>query len=109
MMDDTTRAALVLIREAAEVLADLAGQDRSLVTEMTTAMLGELLEARSDLEAVPDVAAYVRRYCDVIDGPADADPIASEILDRAAAAAAGYERGPRPLAADPLPCPDGGS
>jgi hypothetical protein len=95
MMDDTTRAALVLIREAAEVLADLEGQDLGLTLEMTVAMLGELLEAESALELVPDVAAYVRRYCDVLDGPADADPIASEILDRAAAAAAEHERGPR--------------
>lgn len=92
MMDDTTRAALVLIREAAEVLADLEGQDHALIVEMTAAMLGELLAAEGDLEQVPDVAAYVRRYCDVIDGPADADPIASEILARAAAAAAEYDQ-----------------
>jgi hypothetical protein len=88
MMDDTTRAALVLIREAAEVLADLEGQDHALIVEMTDAMLGELLKAESPLDMVPDVAAYVRRYCDVLDGPADADPIASDILARAAAKAA---------------------
>jgi len=93
MMDDTTRAALVLIREAADYLASLEGQDHTLIVEMTGDMLGELLAAESDLEQVPDIAAYVRRYCDVIDGPADADRIASAILDQAAAVAAGHETG----------------
>ncbi len=84
MMDDTARNALVLIREAADYLANLEGQDHILIIEMTISMIDKLLAAEG-LERVPDVAAYVRRYCNVIDGPADADPITAAILNHAAA------------------------
>jgi hypothetical protein len=60
---------------AVEYMADLEGQDKALVVEMSQAMLNDVIEGRG----LKPLAEYVRRYCDVIDSVADAERIASEI------------------------------
>jgi hypothetical protein len=68
-------ADLSRILAAVDYLTDIEGQDRGLVIEMSQAMLGDVIEGRGLLP----LAEYIRHYCDVIDGPADADRIAAEI------------------------------
>lgn len=60
---------------AVAYMTELDGQDRSLVIEMSQAMLNDVIE-RGQLAPMLD---YVARYCDVIDGPGDAERIAAEI------------------------------
>jgi hypothetical protein len=60
---------------AVEYLANLEGQDQGLVIEMSQAMLNDLIEGRG---LVP-MLEYIKRYCDVIDGPEDAERIAADI------------------------------
>lgn len=68
-------AQLNRIYAAVNYLADLEGQDHTLVIEMSQAML----DATINGEALLPMVEIVRRYCDVIDGPADAERIAAEI------------------------------
>lgn len=63
------------IYAAIEHFANLDGQDAMLTIEMSQAMLNDLIETGQ----LGDLAAYVRRYCDVIDGPEDAERIAADI------------------------------
>jgi hypothetical protein len=63
------------IYRAVEYMAAVEGQDRSLVIEMSQAMLSDVIEGRG----IAPMADYVRRFCDVIDSPEDADRIAAEI------------------------------
>jgi hypothetical protein len=59
---------------AVEYMASLEGQDRTLVIEMSQAMLGDITE-RGGLKPLVE---YVKRYCDVLDY--DTDPDAAERL-----------------------------
>jgi hypothetical protein len=54
---------------------ELEGQDKSLVIEMSQAMLNDVIEGRG----LSPVVDYVKRYCDVIDSADDAECIAGEI------------------------------
>lgn len=78
--DAATRHQLQLIYAATAFMADLDGQDAVLVTEMVQAMLSDLL----DTGALAGLTGYVRRYCDVIDQPGEADQISAGIRDLAA-------------------------
>jgi hypothetical protein len=60
---------------AVEYLANLEGQDRSLVIEMSQAMLNDVIEGRG----LAPMADYLRRYCDVLDGPEDAERMAADL------------------------------
>ncbi|HZI76131.1 MAG TPA: hypothetical protein VFD73_19340 [Gemmatimonadales bacterium] len=60
---------------AVEYMANLEGQDKALVVEMSQDMLNDVIEGRG----LKPLAEYIRRYCDVIDSEADAERIASEI------------------------------
>lgn len=74
-MSEPTTAQLSRIYSAVEYMTDLDGQDRTLVIEMSQEMLNDVIEGRG-LRPLVD---YVRRYCDVIDSPEDAERIAAEI------------------------------
>jgi hypothetical protein len=63
------------IDEAASYFMELEGQDRTLVVEMMQQMLGDVIAAGQ----LRPTIEYVNRYCDVIDGPEDAERIAGEI------------------------------
>ena len=54
---------------------ELDGQDRSLVLEMSLAMLSDVIDG----QGLKPMVEYVKRYCDVIDSAADAERIAGEI------------------------------
>ena len=73
-MDNDTRQALTTIRAAITVLLGKEGQDRQLIADMADTMLADLL-ADDD----QPLERYILRYCDVIDGPADAGEIMLEI------------------------------
>ncbi len=60
---------------AVDYMADLEGQDRTLVIEMSLAMLNDLIEGRG----LKPMVEYVKRYCDVIDSAADAERIAGDL------------------------------
>lgn len=60
---------------AVDHLTELEGQDRSLVIEMSQAMLNDLIET----EQLKPMREYVRRYCDVAGSAEEADEIAAEI------------------------------
>lgn len=64
-MSTLLAAELVIMRAAIAYFAELPGQDASLTVEMTEAMLDDLI-VNGELG---EMAAYVRRYCSVIDGP----------------------------------------
>lgn len=66
---------LKTIQAAITVMADLVGQNHTLVLEMAQRMLADLLD-HGELQMLD---AYVRRYCDVIDDPEGAAPIVAEI------------------------------
>ena len=66
---------LARIYAAVEYLTELEGQDRSLVIDMSQTMLSDVIE-RGQLDPMAD---YIRRFCDVIDGPADVERIAADI------------------------------
>lgn len=63
------------IYAAVDYMADLEGQDRSMVVEMSQAMLNDVIEGRG----LAPMVDYVKRFCDVLDSPADADRIAADI------------------------------
>jgi hypothetical protein len=70
-----TTTTLNRIYWAVEYMANLEGQDPSLVIEMSQAMLNDVIEGRG----LGSMIDYVARYCDVIDSAADAERIAAEI------------------------------
>jgi hypothetical protein len=72
---DAIMAELSRILSAVDYLSDLEGQCRSMVTEMSQAMLTDVIEGRG----LQPMAEYIGHYCDVLDSPADADRIAAEI------------------------------
>ena len=71
------------VQASITVLADLEGQDHTLVLEMAQRMLADILDP--DRRELLPLSKYVRHYCDVIDGPDDADPIVADIEREAAA------------------------
>lgn len=75
MANAPTTTQLNRIYFAVEYIANLEGQDRSLVIEMSQAMLNDVIEGRG----LSPMIEYVRRYCDVLDSPADAERIAADI------------------------------
>jgi hypothetical protein len=60
---------------AVDYLRELEGQDLGYLVDMSQEMLNDLIES-GDLKPM---LIYVRRYCDVIDGPDDATRIAADI------------------------------
>lgn len=54
-------------------MANLEGQDRTLVIEMSQTMLSDVIE-----DVLKPLVEYVKRYCDVIDSEADAERIVTE-------------------------------
>lgn len=74
-MSDPATTQLNRVYAAVEYFANLEGQDPVLTIEMSQAMLGDVIEGR---ELAPMIE-YVKRYCDVVDSPADAEQIAADI------------------------------
>jgi hypothetical protein len=74
-MDSNTLALLNRIYAAVDYMMELENQDRPMVVEMSQAMLNDVIET-GELRPMLD---YVKRYCDVIDGPDDAERIAADI------------------------------
>jgi hypothetical protein len=74
-MDETTRALLNRIYAAVDYMSNLENQDQTMVSEMSQAMLNDIIETGN----LRPMLEYVKRYCDVIDGPDDAERIASDI------------------------------
>jgi hypothetical protein len=76
-MNDPAAASTQLNRiyYAVDFMADLEGQDPTLVIEMSQAMLNDLIEGHG----LKPMVEYVKRYCDVIDSEADADRIAGDL------------------------------
>jgi hypothetical protein len=74
-MDAQTHADLSRIYAAINHMMGLEGQDRSLVIEMSQAMLNDIIET----DGLAPMADYVARYCDVLDVPGDAERIAAAI------------------------------
>jgi hypothetical protein len=60
---------------AVDYMSNLEGQDRTLVIEMSQAMLNDVIEGHG----LMPMASYVKRYCDVIDSEADAERIADDL------------------------------
>lgn len=74
-MSTPITAQLNRIYAAVEYVADLEGQDRSLVIEMSQAMLNDVIEG-GELAPMVD---YIRRFCDVLDSAEDAERIAADM------------------------------
>lgn len=72
---DVTATQLNRIYFAVEYMAALEGQDHALVIEMSQAMLNDVIEGRG----LAPMIDYVKMFCDVIDGPEDAERIAADI------------------------------
>lgn len=70
---------LTRIYWAIEYMTNLEGQDHTLVIEMSQEMLSDVIDGRG----LAPMVEYVKRFCDVLDGPADAERIAAEISPRA--------------------------
>jgi hypothetical protein len=62
---------------AVDYVSQLEGQDAVLVIEMSLFMINAIIEGGP----LPPMIDVVRRYCDVIDGPEDAERIAADIGD----------------------------
>jgi hypothetical protein len=60
---------------ATDYLMELEGQDRSLVVEMSQAMLNDLING----DFLKPMIEYVKHYCDVYDSDDDAQRIADDI------------------------------
>jgi hypothetical protein len=73
-MDEIT-GQLNRIYAAVDHMANLESQDKGLVVDMSQAMLNDLIETGE----LKPMLAYVGRYCDVADGPEDAERIAADI------------------------------
>ena len=69
---DTIATQLYRTYWAIDRMASLEGQDPVLVIEMSQAMLSDVMEGRG----LEPIVNYVKRFCDVIDGPEDAERIA---------------------------------
>lgn len=72
-MDDATRAQLELIYRTIEYMISLDGQDRSMIVEMSQAMLADVLDSsvlRDNAEYM--LAVHVLRYCTVLEAPEEA-------------------------------------
>lgn len=63
------------IYQAVDYVTNLDGQDRSLVVEMSQAMLNDIIEGRD----LAPMVEYVKRFCDVIDSAEDAERLAADI------------------------------
>lgn len=74
-MDASTVSVLNRIYSAVDHMAELEGQDPALIIEMSQAMINDAIETGDILPMID----YVKRYCDVIDGPEDAERIAADI------------------------------
>lgn len=74
-MDASAISVLNRIYAAIEHMTGLEGQDPMLIIEMSQAMINDVIETGDILPMID----YVKRYCDVIDGPEDAELIASDI------------------------------
>ena len=70
-------ADLQRVYAAVDYFSQLEGQDAVLVIEMSQFLLNAVIEG----EPLPPMIDVVRRYCDVIDGPEDAERIAADIGD----------------------------
>lgn len=63
------------IYAAVDYLSNLEGQDNVLTLEMSQQMISDLI----DTGEIEPMIVYINRYCDVIDGPEDAERIATDI------------------------------
>ena len=63
------------IYASVDYMSNLDGQDQVMVLEMSQQMISDLI---NDGDIRPMIE-YVKRFCDVIDGPADAEQIADDI------------------------------
>jgi hypothetical protein len=70
-------ADLQRVYAAVDYVSQLEGQDPVLVIEMSQFMLNALIEG----EPFPPMIDIVKRFCDVIDGPEEAERIAADIGD----------------------------
>ena len=70
-------ADLQRVYAAVDYISQLEGQDQGLVIEMSQSLINAIIEG----EALPPMIEVVRHYCDVIDGPEDAERIAADIGD----------------------------
>jgi hypothetical protein len=70
-------ADLQRVYAAVDYFAQLDGQDPVLVIEMSQFMINAIIEG----EPLPPMIDVVSHYCDVIDGPEDAQRIAADIGD----------------------------
>jgi hypothetical protein len=70
-------ADLQRVYAAVDYLSQLEGQDPVLVIEMSQFMINAIIER----ESLPPMIDVVKYYCDVIDGPGDAERIAADIGD----------------------------
>jgi hypothetical protein len=68
-------AELSRVYAAVDYLSGLEGQDTALTSEMSQAMLNDLIEHGQ----LNPMNTYIRRYCDVVDSPEEADEIAADI------------------------------
>jgi hypothetical protein len=60
---------------AVDYMSQLEGQDHTLVIEMSQAMISDLIET----DGLAPLVEYVKRYCDVLDSPDDAERTAADI------------------------------
>jgi hypothetical protein len=74
-MDEIMRVLLNRIYAAIDYMSNLENQDQTMVIEMSQAMLNDIIETGN----LRPMLEYVKHYCDVIDGPDDAERIASDI------------------------------
>lgn len=63
------------IYAAVDYVSNLEGQDMMLTLEMSQQMISDLI----NMGEIKPMIDYVKRYCDVIDGPEDAERIAEDI------------------------------
>jgi len=71
----TANEILNRIYAAVDYVSNLDGQDTELVLDMSQQMLSDLINTGS----IKPMIEYVKRYCDVIDGPDDIQRIADDI------------------------------
>jgi hypothetical protein len=74
-MPEISREILNRIYAAVDYLANIETQDRSLIIDMSQAMINDVIETGELLPMVD----YIKRFCDVIDGPDDVQRIADDI------------------------------
>jgi hypothetical protein len=63
------------IYAAVDYVSNLECQDTMMALEMSQQMISDVIND----DALKPMVDYVKRYCDVIDGPEDAERIASDI------------------------------